>query len=219
MSLVVTDKLQYSATVTITENQVIVMLDKHAHNPYLIASGLANTPTPMPWFGNKKLAITFAWNAVKLQNRRCPRGCVGFSLGAALSQAARAFQARLRLRRLAQSENRCNHCKVYFLTGPKRCAWRLAGVHGSAMPRCRWETPRHTTSTPPPNRSSNAATFLAPAAMMFSRTLVAPHAGAWIETCRFLPGGRKGSEIPLHDDKLVIVVDQSPPHQREHTPA
>jgi len=52
--------LDVSATVTITENQVIVMLDKHAHNPYLIASGLANTPTPMPWFGNKKLVITFA---------------------------------------------------------------------------------------------------------------------------------------------------------------
>lgn len=52
--------LDVSATVTITENQVLVTLDKHAHNPYLVASGLANEPTPMPWFGNKELVVTFA---------------------------------------------------------------------------------------------------------------------------------------------------------------
>ena len=52
--------LDVSATVTITENQVLVTLDKHAHNPYLVASGLANEPTPMPWFGNKELVINFA---------------------------------------------------------------------------------------------------------------------------------------------------------------
>ena len=52
--------LDVSATVTITEKQVLVTLDKHAHNPYLVASGLANTPTPMPWFGNKELVVTFA---------------------------------------------------------------------------------------------------------------------------------------------------------------
>jgi hypothetical protein len=52
--------LDVSATVTITENQVLVTLDKHAHNPYLVASGLASTPTPMPWFGNKELVVTFA---------------------------------------------------------------------------------------------------------------------------------------------------------------
>ena len=27
--------------------------DKRAHNPYLVASGLTDKPTPMPWFGNK----------------------------------------------------------------------------------------------------------------------------------------------------------------------
>ena len=52
--------LDVSATVSITENQVLVTLDKHAHNPYLVASGLANEPTPMPWFGNKELVINFA---------------------------------------------------------------------------------------------------------------------------------------------------------------
>lgn len=52
--------LDVSATVTITETQVLVTLDKHAHNPFLVASGIANTPTPMPWFGNKELVVTFA---------------------------------------------------------------------------------------------------------------------------------------------------------------
>jgi len=37
-----------------------VTLDKRAHNPYLVASGLADQPTPMPWFGGTKLIIQFA---------------------------------------------------------------------------------------------------------------------------------------------------------------
>ena len=52
--------LDVSATVTITDQQVIVTLDKRAHNPFLVASGLAKEPTPMPWFGDKKLVIAFA---------------------------------------------------------------------------------------------------------------------------------------------------------------
>lgn len=52
--------LDVSATVVITSDQVIVTLNKRAHNPYLVASGLADQPTPMPWFGNKKLVIRFA---------------------------------------------------------------------------------------------------------------------------------------------------------------
>jgi hypothetical protein len=52
--------LDVSATVTITSTQVTVTLDKRAHNPYLVASGLPDTPTPMPWFGNKDLVISFA---------------------------------------------------------------------------------------------------------------------------------------------------------------
>jgi hypothetical protein len=51
--------LDVSATVRIGEEQVIVTLDKRAHNPYLVASGLADRPTPMPWFGNKLLNIRF----------------------------------------------------------------------------------------------------------------------------------------------------------------
>ena len=52
--------LDVSATVTIQEQAVIVKLDKRAHNPFLVSSGLADKPTPMPWFGNKRLVIRFA---------------------------------------------------------------------------------------------------------------------------------------------------------------
>jgi hypothetical protein len=53
------DRLDVAATVRIGEKEVIVSLDKRAHNPYLVASGLADHPTPMPWFGNKLLNIRF----------------------------------------------------------------------------------------------------------------------------------------------------------------
>ena len=49
-----------SATVQIAEAEVAVTVDKRAHNPYLVASGLADHPTPMPWFGDKLLKIRFA---------------------------------------------------------------------------------------------------------------------------------------------------------------
>jgi hypothetical protein len=51
--------LDVSATVQIGDAEVIVTLDKRAHNPYLVASGLADHPTPMPWFGNRLLNIRF----------------------------------------------------------------------------------------------------------------------------------------------------------------
>jgi len=52
--------LDVSATITIQEQAVIVKLDKRAHNPFLVSSGLADKPTPMPWFGDKRLVIRFA---------------------------------------------------------------------------------------------------------------------------------------------------------------
>lgn len=52
--------LDVSATVVITDDQVVVTLDKRAHNPYLVASGLADAPTPMPWYGNKQLVLRFS---------------------------------------------------------------------------------------------------------------------------------------------------------------
>jgi hypothetical protein len=52
--------LDVSATVEVLEREVVVTVDKRAHNPYLVASQLADEPTPMPWFGNKRLAIRFS---------------------------------------------------------------------------------------------------------------------------------------------------------------
>src|SRR2546422_585231 len=52
--------LDVSATVTGGDADVVVTLDKRAHNPYLVASGLTDQPTPMPWFGGKSLHIRFA---------------------------------------------------------------------------------------------------------------------------------------------------------------
>ena len=52
--------LDIPATVKIDESEVIVVIDKRAHNPYLVASGLADEPTPMPWFGGKRLRIAFS---------------------------------------------------------------------------------------------------------------------------------------------------------------
>ena len=52
--------LDLSGKVEITAASVVVTLDKRAHNPYLVASGLIDQPTPMPWFGDKKLIIQFA---------------------------------------------------------------------------------------------------------------------------------------------------------------
>ena len=52
--------LDLSGKVEVTSPSVVVTIDKRAHNPYLVASGLADQPTPMPWFGGKKLIIQFA---------------------------------------------------------------------------------------------------------------------------------------------------------------
>lgn len=52
--------LDLSAKVEIETARVIVTIDKRAHNPYLVASGLADKPRKMPWFGNKQLLIRFA---------------------------------------------------------------------------------------------------------------------------------------------------------------
>jgi len=52
--------LNLSAKVEVQTERVVVSFDKRAHNPYLVASGLADKPVPMPWFGNKQLHIRFA---------------------------------------------------------------------------------------------------------------------------------------------------------------
>ncbi len=52
--------LDVSATVVIETKQVVVTLDKRAHNPFLVKSRLADQPTSMPWFGGKELVLNFA---------------------------------------------------------------------------------------------------------------------------------------------------------------
>jgi hypothetical protein len=52
--------LDVAGFVEIERRQIVVTLDKRAHNPYLVDSGLADQPTPMPWCGGRKLVIQFA---------------------------------------------------------------------------------------------------------------------------------------------------------------
>ena len=52
--------LDLSGKVEVNSANVVVTFDKRAHNPYLVASGLTAQPTPMAWFGNKKLLLQFA---------------------------------------------------------------------------------------------------------------------------------------------------------------
>jgi hypothetical protein len=52
--------LAVSATVQIEDDGVTVTLDKRAHNPYLVASQVADEPIRMPWFGNRLLSINYA---------------------------------------------------------------------------------------------------------------------------------------------------------------
>jgi hypothetical protein len=40
--------------------QVVVTLDRRAHSPFLVDSGLPDQPTPMLWVGNRKLVIELA---------------------------------------------------------------------------------------------------------------------------------------------------------------
>jgi hypothetical protein len=52
--------LDIPATVVVSPQKVEVTLDKHTHNPFLAKAGLTTETTPMPWFGNKRLALRLA---------------------------------------------------------------------------------------------------------------------------------------------------------------
>ena len=52
--------LDVTASVEVSKTDVVVTLDKRSHNPYLVASRLADEPTSMPWFGNKLLHIRYS---------------------------------------------------------------------------------------------------------------------------------------------------------------
>ncbi len=49
--------LDVGGKVDITEREVIVTLDRRAHNPILAETGLVDRPTPMPWFFDKELIL------------------------------------------------------------------------------------------------------------------------------------------------------------------
>lgn len=52
--------LDVGGRIAIGEEDICVTLDKRAHNPFLVDSGLADHPTPMPCLENKNLIIRFS---------------------------------------------------------------------------------------------------------------------------------------------------------------
>jgi len=49
--------LDVTGKVDIEDTRIVVTLDKRAHNPFLVDSGLAKQHTPMPWLQGKRLVI------------------------------------------------------------------------------------------------------------------------------------------------------------------
>ncbi|MBI3264111.1 MAG: hypothetical protein HYZ58_13320 [Acidobacteria bacterium] len=53
------DLVDATATVTITESEIVVRFQKRAHNPLLLAAGFDRGSTPVPWLGGKSLRLIF----------------------------------------------------------------------------------------------------------------------------------------------------------------
>lgn len=53
------DLVDATALVTLTDTHIEVRFQKRAHNPLLLAAGLASGATAVPWLGGKKLRLTF----------------------------------------------------------------------------------------------------------------------------------------------------------------
>src|SRR5262249_7551482 len=53
------DFVEASANVAITERDVTVHFHKRAHNPLLLAAGLAETHVTVPWLARKRLQLIF----------------------------------------------------------------------------------------------------------------------------------------------------------------
>jgi transposase len=53
------DFIDATATLAISEEELIVRFQKRAHNPLLIAAGFDKMDSPIPWLGGKKLRIIF----------------------------------------------------------------------------------------------------------------------------------------------------------------
>lgn len=53
------DFVDATATVTITEDQILVRFQRRAHNPLLLAAGFAETDVPVPWLRGRHLRLVF----------------------------------------------------------------------------------------------------------------------------------------------------------------
>lgn len=53
------DFIDATARITIGEKEIVVQYQKCAHNPLLIAAGLAETDLAIPWLGRKRLQFIF----------------------------------------------------------------------------------------------------------------------------------------------------------------
>jgi len=53
------DLVDTTATVTLTDTEILVHFQKRAHNPLLLAAGFATASAPVPWLGGKKLRLVF----------------------------------------------------------------------------------------------------------------------------------------------------------------
>lgn len=51
------DLVDATATVTLTETEILVRFQKRAHNPLLLAAGFDTSAVPIPWLGGKKLRL------------------------------------------------------------------------------------------------------------------------------------------------------------------
>jgi hypothetical protein len=52
------DLVDMPATVTVADHEVVVRLHRRAHLPIVLASGLLDTPVPVPWWGGRPLRLT-----------------------------------------------------------------------------------------------------------------------------------------------------------------
>lgn len=53
------DFIDATATITLTERDIVVRFQKRAHNPFLLAADFDNTDVKVPWMGRKRLQFIF----------------------------------------------------------------------------------------------------------------------------------------------------------------
>jgi hypothetical protein len=53
------DFIDATATIDLTEQEVVVKFQKRAHNPLLLAAGFEKECLPIPWLGDKTLHLVF----------------------------------------------------------------------------------------------------------------------------------------------------------------